>query len=199
MTAAAEQPDDPDLELVRALQRGEDDALGELMERHQDALFRFIGGHVFNDADAAELAQETFIRAYFKIGQFRPEAKFASWLYRIALNLCRDHARSRRAGELARTDSLSQDGSDAGRPERDLPAATGTPADSVLTSEKLAALEEGMAQLPAEMREALVLTALERRSHKESAELLGTTPKTVELRVYRARKRLAEWMEKAGF
>ncbi len=197
MSSAAPDPD-PDFELVRALQSGSDSALSELMERHQEGIFRFIDKHVSNESDAADLAQETFVRAYFKIGQFRPDGKFASWLYRIALNLCRDHARSRRSHEAARTDSLSASTPGASEIDRDLPVSE-TATDVILTSEKMAVLEEGLASLPLDMREALVLTALDRRSHKESAELLGTTPKTVELRVYRARKRLAAWMAKAGF
>ena len=197
MTSAAEEPD-PDLELVHALQSGNDSALGELMERHQEALFRFIDKRVSNGADAADLAQETFVRAYFKIGQFRPEGRFASWLYRIALNLCRDYARSRRSHEAARTDSLSESTPRTSEIDRDLPTLD-TATDAILTSEKMDALEKGLANLPRDMREALMLTAIDRRSHKESAEVLGTTPKTVELRVYRARKRLAAWMTKAGF
>src|SRR5271165_3901139 len=87
--------EDPDLTLVQALQDGEDRTLNELMDRHREGLFRFVLRHVHNEADALELAMETFVRAYFNIGKFRPRAKFATWLYQIALNLCRDHLRSR--------------------------------------------------------------------------------------------------------
>ena len=65
--------------------------------------------------------------------------------------------------------------------------------------EKLAALDDGMAALPHDLRTALVLTALEQRSHQECAALLKTTPKAIETRVYRARKFLLEWMSKAEF
>src|SRR5258707_12704021 len=86
--------EDPDLALVRALQAGEDRALETLMDRHQEGVFRFVFRHISNEADAIELTQDAFVRAYFNIGKFRPTAKFVTWLYHIALNLCRDHSRS---------------------------------------------------------------------------------------------------------
>src|SRR6202166_3461183 len=103
--------EDPDLTLVQALKEGEDQALSVLMDRHREGLFRFVLRHVHNEADALELAMETFVRAYFNIGKFRPAAKFATWLYHIALNLCRDHLRSRAYQYSLRTasiDSLTQ-------------------------------------------------------------------------------------------
>ena len=189
---------DADLGLVQALQAGDDSALNGLMERHQEALFRFIRGYVINEADATELTQETFVRAYFNIGRFKPTAKFVTWLYRIALNLCRDHAKSRWTKRAAMTDSFSFSGRDL-EVERDLPAADKTPAEQALSSEKMRALDEAIAQLPHDLRTALVLTAIDQRSHQECADLLETTPKTIETRVYRARKFLLAAMTKAGF
>ena len=189
---------DADLALVRALQTGDDAALDRLMDRHQEALFRFIRGYVQNEADASELTQEAFVRAYFNISRFKPTAKFATWLYRIAVNLCRDHAKSRRTRNAARTESLSADEDSEGNTQRDLPASGETPAESAITSEKMQALDDAIAQLPHDLRTALVLTVFDQRSQGESAELLGTTPKTVETRVYRARKLLLQLLTKAG-
>ena len=162
------------------------------MTRHQEGLFRFIRGYVLNDADAAELAQETFVRAYFNISRFKPSAKFSTWLFRIALNLCRDHAKSSRSKKAARTESLSPDLGADGAWERQLPAAGDTPAEAAITKEQMRALDAAIAQLPHDLRTALVLSVFEQRPHQESAELLGTTPKTVETRVYRARKLLLQ-------
>ena len=69
-------PEDPDLALVRALQAGEDQALETLMERHQEGVFRFVFRFIANEAEAIELTEEAFVRAYFNIGKFRPTAKF---------------------------------------------------------------------------------------------------------------------------
>ena len=197
MSGAAEP--NSDLALVKALAGGDESALTGLMDRYEEPIFHFIHRHVFNDEDARELAQEVFVRLFFHVGKFKPEAKFSTWLYQIALNLCRDHAKSRRTRQTARTDSL------AGHEENDEHTVRGaavekhTPSDDALAHEKLDALDDGMAALPHDLRTALVLTALEQRSHQECAALLKTTPKAIETRVYRARKFLLEWMSKAGF
>lgn len=198
MTEEVHPGSDPDLDLVRALQRGDDSALDHLMGRHKEPLFRFVHRYVLNEVDAVELTQETFVRAYFAIHQFKPSAKFSTWLYRIALNLCRDYAKSRRSKQSSVTDSLS-DRDDNREEDRELPAGTKTPSEEALAAEQLAAVEKAIAQLPHDLRAPLVLTALEQRSHQECAELLKTTPKAIETRVYRARKLLGELLRKAGF
>lgn len=190
---------DADLGLIRALQSGDDSALEALMTRYQDGLFRFIRGYVLNEADATDLTQETFVRAYFNIGRFKPTAKFATWLYRIALNLCRDHAKSSRTRRAAVTESLSAVGDEEGTWETELPAPGETPAESASTNEKMRAVDRAIAQLPHDLRTALALSVFEQRSHQECADLLETTPKTIETRVYRARKILLQLMTKAGF
>lgn len=189
---------DADLDLVQALQTGDESALDGLMERHREPLFRFIGGYVANETDSTELTQETFVRAYFNIGRFKPTAKFSTWLYRIALNLCRDYAKSRSTKRAAMTDSFSSPG-DGFNAARDLPSAESTPVEQALISEQMRALNKAIAQLPPDLRTALVLTAIDQRSQQECAELLDTTPKTIETRVYRARKLLLTSMTKAGF
>ncbi len=190
---------DADLGLVRALQSGDDSALEALMTRYQGGLFRFIRGYVLNEADATDLTQETFVRAYFNIGRFKPTAKFATWLYRIALNLCRDHAKSSRTRRAAVTESLSAVSDEEGTWERELPAPGETPAESAITNEKMRAVDQAIAQLPHDLRTALSLSVFEQRSHQDCADLLETTPKTIETRVYRARKLLFRMMTKAGF
>ena len=197
MSGAAEP--NPDLALVKALAGGDESALTGLMDRYGEPIFHFIHRHVFNDEDARELAQEVFVRLFFHVGKFKPEAKFSTWLYQIALNLCRDHAKSRRTRQTARTDSLSGHGENNEHTAREAAVEKHTPSDDALAHEKLAALDDGIAALPHDLRTALVLTALEQRSHQECAALLKTTPKAIETRVYRARKFLLEWMSKAGF
>ncbi len=198
---SSDAPDsDPDWPLVRALQAGDDTALDGLMARHRDGLFRFAWRYVRNQETAADLTQETFVRAYFKIWQYRPTAKFATWLYRIALNLCRDHARSAPARVAARTESFEVTGeTSAGDDRRKIePVSPGqNPAEEAASGEEVRRLQAAIDTLPHDLKTALILSALENRSHKECAELLGITPKTVETRVYRARRLLGEklrWM-----
>ncbi len=190
--------EDPDLTLVQALKVGEDQALNALMDRHREGIFRFVMRHVHNEADALELAMETFVRAYFNIGKFRPAAKFATWLYHIALNLCRDHLRSRAYQHSLRTVSFDAPTQERGDPS--LPLATeGRPDQTTDRVEELIALEKAISELPEDLKNAFVLTTLEDRQQAETAELLGISLKAVEMRVYRARKLLIEKMSKLGF
>ncbi len=159
--------------------------------RHKTALFHFIFRYVHNEADAAELTQETFIRAYFNIRSFKPSARFATWLHAIAGNLCRDHVGSRAHRNAARTTSLSSDKDD--KPV-DVPSRAPTPDMVAQTDEQMRAVEAAIDQLPHNLKTALILTALEGASHAEAAERLGTTSKTVETRVYRARKLLERFL-----
>jgi RNA polymerase sigma-70 factor (ECF subfamily) len=182
---------DPDLPLLRELQQGNDAALDSLMERHSGGLFRFIYRYVLNEEDARDLLQETFVRAYFKRHQFQPRARISTWLYRIALNLCRDHARSRPTKEGKLTESLAL-------PREEIAGASRTPSDHAETNEDLILLEKAIHSLPHDLRTALILAVLEEKPQEECARLLGVSRKAVETRVYRARKLLAERLSSSG-
>ena len=190
--------EDPDLTLVQALMLGEDQALDALMIRHREGLFHFVLRNVHNEADALELATETFARAYFNIKKFRPAAKFTTWLYQIALNLCRDHLRSRAYRDSLQTVSIDAPTQEVGVPSLHLATERG-PDQKVERLEELDALEKAIKKLPGELKDALILIALEGRQLAEAAELLGISVKAVEMRVYRARKLLLEKMSKMGF
>jgi RNA polymerase sigma-70 factor (ECF subfamily) len=190
--------EDPDLALVQDLQAGQDRALNSLMDRHREGLFRFVLRQVHNEADALELTMETFVRAYFNIGKFRPAARFVTWLYQIALNLCRDYLRSRAYQYSLQTTSFDAPGEEGGDPS--LLLATGRrPDQRADRREELLALEKAISELPEDLRNAFILSALEDRQQAETAQLLGVSPKAVETRVYRARKLLLEKMSRMGF
>jgi RNA polymerase sigma-70 factor (ECF subfamily) len=182
---------DPDLPLWLELQQGNDAALDALMERYSGGLYRFIYRYVLNEEDARELLQETFVRAYFKRHQFQPRAKISTWLYRIALNLCRDHARSRSTKEGKQTESLAL-------PRDEIAGTTTTPSDQASANEDIIALEKAIQSLPHDLRTALILAVLEDRPQEECAQLLGVSRKAVETRVYRARKLLTDLLSSAS-
>ena len=190
--------DDPDLSLIQELQRGNDGALDELMQRHKEPLFRFIYRYVLSEEEARDLLQETFVRVYFKRDQFRPSARFSTWLYRIALNLCRDHARSRAGKQERLTESLVIRSEEGEERERDITAKSANPTEIAQTNEALLQLERAIQTLPHDLKAVLILVALENRPQKECADLLGITVKAVETRVYRARKLLAERLSSSG-
>ena len=190
--------DDPDLILVQALKVGEDQAFNALMDRHQQGLFRFVLRQVHNEADALELATETFVRAYFNIGKFRPAARFATWLYRLASNLCRDHLRSRAYQYSRRTVSLDAP-AEEGEQQGLILAGERDPVEQTERREELNALEKAIRELPQDLKDPLILTTLEGYSQAEAAELLGLSQKAVGMKVYRARKLLSAKMTKMGF
>jgi RNA polymerase sigma-70 factor (ECF subfamily) len=171
---------DPDWPLVRALQGGDENALTELIHKYEQPLFRFICRYVRDEETARDLLQETFVRLYFNARKFKPRAKFSTWLHAIAANLCRDYSRSKQYRKARMTVS-SED-------ETRIPDAGATPGDALVSAERLAALQTAISDLPHKLKTALILFSLENRSQAECAELLGVSAKTVETRVYRARK-----------
>ena len=184
---------DLDLPLVRALQAGDESALNELIRKYQESLFRFICRYTGDEETARDILQETFVRLYFGIQRFRPRAKFVTWLYSIAMNLCRDYARSKQRRQSYATESL--DASDA---LRNVAAADRGPAADVESHERLANLQKAIEELPHDLRTTLLLFAVEGRSQQECAEILGVSAKAVETRVYRARKILEKKIQHRG-
>lgn len=179
--------EDEDLAVVRNLQSGDDSALNTLIERHKAGLFSFIYRYIRQWEDAVDLTQETFVRAYFKISSYKPTAKFVTWLYSIAINLCRDHARSSYFRKAKMTMSLPERGLDC---SVELVSSGDSPDKIAVSKEDMRGVEQAIAQLPHKLKTALILCALEGLSHAEAAERLGTTSKTIETRLYRARKEL---------
>jgi RNA polymerase sigma factor (sigma-70 family) len=176
--------DDPDWPLVRALQQGDQNALTELIYKYEQRLFRFICRYIRDEEAARDLLQETFVRLYFNARKFKPRAKFSTWLHAIATNLCRDYSRSKQYRQARIT--FSSEALD--RSETRIPSDVSMPGDALVSAERLAALEAAISELPHKLKTALILFALENRSQAECAELLGVSAKTVETRVYRARK-----------
>lgn len=178
---------DPDLPLITALQAGTDTALDELIRRHQEPLLRFVYRYLHDETSARDVVQEVFVRVYFKAAKYRPEASVKTWIYAIAVNLCRDHVR-----RIARyRQHISTDAPAEGRDGPGELADSGPlPDEHARQSDRFQALQAAIDQLPRQLKEALVLFALDGRSQIEVAQILGTTPKAVELRVRHAKERL---------
>jgi len=178
-----------DQELIAKLALGENLALNELMGRYKQRLFYFIRRYAGDEETAYDLLQETFTKLYFNAGSYKPQYKFSTWLFQIALNLCRDHARKQGKRYLLSLDSIDNDGNAIGD-------TLATDAEDIVShldaKRQLAILEYEIQKLPHKLKSALIAFAIEERSQEECAELLGITPKAVEARVYRARKILAE-------
>jgi RNA polymerase sigma-70 factor (ECF subfamily) len=183
---------DADYRSLQKIQRGEEAGLRELMERHREALFRFIFRFVRNEADAAELTEATFLRVYRHAGRFQPRAKVVTWIFSIAGNLCRDFLRKskKRAGDLSLNAPVG--GGDGRAVEASFSSGIGNPEDNAVSREELAAIETAIHKLPHKLKFPFITCVLEEHSYDACAEMLGTTRKAVETRIYRARKRLQQ-------
>jgi RNA polymerase sigma-70 factor (ECF subfamily) len=178
--------DDPDTELMLQLAGGDDLALNAIMGRWQKPVAAFIQRYTGNAEDALDLAQETFVRVYQSRARYRPTAKFPTWLFTIASNLCRNHARWR-----ARHPTVPLDGAAAdGRPDpgSTVPAPGDSPADTAERNDLASAVREAVHSLPHDLRTAVLLFEYQDQGYEEIAGTLGCTAKAVETRLYRARK-----------
>lgn len=178
---------DPDLPLIEALQAGDDSALNELIDRHREPLHRFIYRYLRNEAATEDVVQETFVRVYFKAAKYAPKSAVKTWIYAIALNLCRDQFRklARHRGDVS-MDAPPRDD----MPRTEVADATPLPSTRVADADRFAHLQRAIDRLPEKLREALLLFSVEQRSQQEVAEILGITPKAVETRVYHAKEKL---------
>jgi RNA polymerase sigma-70 factor (ECF subfamily) len=191
MTTETEALDASDME---RLAQGRDAALDDLMTRHGERLFHYLIRQVQNEEDAADLAQETFVRVYQKRAQYRPGAKFTTWLYTIATNLARDRFRWR-----ARHPQVSLEAENAttgANLAETLTADDVSPGEQLQQSERADAVRQAIARLPEELRTALLLAEYEELSHAEIAAVAGCTPKAVESRIARARQQLRTQLER---
>ena len=182
---------DPDLPLLEALVAGEDLALNELIRRHQAALFSFAFRYLRDATAAHDVVQECFVRLYFKAASFKPGSTVKTWLYTIATNLCRDRLRwlGRRRNDVA-LDAPTVAGN--GKTRVEAADTSPLPSEQTAQADRFEVLQRAIDLLPHNLRLAVVLCSLEGKTHQEAAEILGTTPKTIELRIYHAKAKLRE-------
>jgi len=167
-----------DEELVERFQNGEASAFDALVRRWerklQGAIYRLIGP----GEDVRDLSQETLLKAYRGLGTFKKEARFSSWLYQIALNVCRDRMRRTRGKSYVSFDELSEAGEAAGGAD---PSAL----DLIEARDLSRQVAAAVAALPDEQREVVVLKEYQGLTFLEIAETLDVPLSTVKTRLYR--------------
>ena len=182
-----------DEDLVARSRGGDLDSFNQLILRWERPIYAFAYRIIGREEDARDVCQETFLRAFRSLPGFRGQAKFSSWLYQIAMNLCRDWIRRQRR---ARTVQLA-DGVDPA----DVASEQGpveSIEDLVSRRELSAAVEEAMARLPEEQRTAIVLKEYHGMTFQEIADLQGCPLSTVKTRVYQGLSVLRRHLEKHG-
>lgn len=177
-----------DGELVDRVRKGSDRAFDLLMGRHKERLYRVIRRHIGDREEAFDLLQEAFVAAWSALERFDTNRRFDAWLIRIALNKCHDWGRRKKVRSLINLrfsdEHLSQ-------------VSDGKPSPEIIASDRqtLSRLDVAISALPRKLKEPLILTALEGLSHRDAGEILGVSAKAVEVRVYRARQKLAGILE----
>jgi RNA polymerase sigma-70 factor (ECF subfamily) len=182
--APAEAADDA--ALVRASQRGDREAFGILVARHASSIIGVTTRMLGSTPDAEDVAQETFVAAFKALSQFQFDAKFSTWLYRIALNKCTDVLRARRG------DTFSLDVTDDDGVTRWEPADRETPHCALERDELACELDRNIRALPPLYRESFVLRHVEGLTYDEMSIILGVHRDTLKMRVYKARNLLCQ-------
>ena len=173
---------------MQRLASGHEAALNDLMERHGPKLFNYLIRCLQNEEDAADVAQEAFVRLYQNRAKFDANQRFSTWLYAIATNLVKDRYRYRTRHPQISLDAENEStGSDF---RESLPEHGPTPSDTLAAEERAEMVRRAVAALPEELRVPLLLSEYEELSHAEIGVVLGCSPKAVETRIYRARKQL---------
>ena len=173
-----------DEQLVARAQEGENKAFEFLVRKYQHKIIQLVS-RLVGEADAADVAQETFIKAYRALAGFRGQSAFYTWLYRIGINTAKNHIVSR-GRRPANQDIDIADAEQYGHTEHLSDVAT--PESLLLSEEIKQKVAEVIHKLPADLRQAITLRELEGLSYEEIAEVMDCPIGTVRSRIFRARE-----------
>jgi RNA polymerase sigma-70 factor (ECF subfamily) len=178
-----------DEELMIQLRQGEDLALNELMRRWQLPLTRYIYRYLGNQAEALDVAQETFVRVFQQRHRFKEKLKFSAWMFAMASNLCRNFLRwqSRHPSKASGPDH--QEESWEMMPQL---AQQNSPDEIARLKESAETVRREVNALPDQLKAVVLLADYEELSYRDISEALGCSVKAVETRLYRAHRLLRE-------
>ncbi len=179
-----------DQQLVERVQRGDQKAFALLVEKYQRKLGRLLARMIRDQAEVEDVVQESFIKAYRALPNFRGDSAFYTWLYRIGINTAKNHLVA-----MGRRPSLSTDieVEDAENFEDgDELRTTDTPETELMTKELAQTVKQAIEALPQELKTAISLRELDGLSYEEIAELMQCPIGTVRSRIFRARESVAE-------
>ena len=173
-----------DLELVKRVQRGDKTAFDLLVLKYQHRIGAVIGRFVPDYAESQDIAQESFIRAYRAIANFRGDSQFYTWLYRIAVNTAKNHlVAMKRRPPTSDVEAEDAEHFSGGRMQDN-----DTPEHELLREEIAREVSQTVAALPEELRQAITLREMDGLSYEEIAEAMDCPIGTVRSRIFRARE-----------
>ena len=175
-----------DLSLVRRVQRGDRGAFDALVLKYQHKLVKLVMRYVRNPAEAEDIAQEAFIKAYRALPQFRGDSAFYTWLYRIAINTAKNAVVSRDRSPIEY--DLDRNNTEESYDMQGRMKDSETPEALVLTDEIRSTVKAAIDSLPEDLKTAIVLRELDGLSYEEIAEAMDCPVGTVRSRIFRARE-----------
>ncbi len=191
-------PEDVEAKLIERIVARDEHAFTELMRAYQGRVFGLVLRMLGNRAEAEEVAQEVFIQVFKSIGNFRGDAKFSTWIYRVTINHCKNRSKYLRVRHSKDQEELepvaervaldNMRGSNVGHIERPDEALAGRQIERIV--------QEAIAQIDPGFRECLILRDVEELSYEEIEAITGLNAGTVKSRIFRGRAQLREIVEK---
>ena len=184
-----------DIDLIRRCKRGDESAFEEIVRKYQQTVFNVVYHNIGHRGDVEDVAQKIFTKVYFSLSKFDDNRPFFPWLYRIAINQCCDELRRLRRQKVRTFTELNLEDTDrieALVSQNEIPPSS--PQDS---KEIHALLLKLLGGLPDRQKMAIVLRDIEDVSYERMAEILNCTEQAARLKVFRARSRLKQLVERA--
>ncbi|CAG0123690.1 RNA polymerase sigma-H factor [Rhodocyclaceae bacterium] len=179
-----------DQQLVVRAQHGDQQAFGLLVSKYQRKLARLLSRLIRDPAEVEDVAQETFIKAYRALGNFRGDSAFYTWLYRIGINTAKNYLVSQGRRAPTRTDFDSEEAETF--EDGDLLRDINTPERMLLSKQIGETVNSAMEDLPEDLRTAIMLREIEGMSYEDIAKMMDCPIGTVRSRIFRAREAVAE-------
>lgn len=179
------------MELIMCFKRGEETVFEELVKRYQKRVYNTTYRMLGSPEDASDMAQETFLRVYRNLNNFREDASFSTWLFKITTNICRDYLRKekRNSVKISYEENITEKLS----PNRsELPGEQNNPEEISLRLETQNEIQSLINKLPEKQKEVLVLREFQNFSYEEMAAILDISIGTVKSRLSRARKTIRQ-------
>jgi len=187
--------EDPHVQLMLRFQKGDEDAFRQLFEKYKTPLLNFIYRYCQDKRIAEELSQEVFLRVYRTASTYQPDAKFSTWIYRIATNICLNEKRTRKY--RYEVELIHRSGADKKRGFEVVDQKTFTSIDDkIAQEERLHSVRKAISELPEKQRLALVCNEYEQLSYKEIGEVLQCSEGAVKSIIHRAKTALKSNLKK---
>ena len=181
--------------LIARVLSGDVNAFEPLVTENQTKVYHLALRLLGNEADAADAAQDAFVRAYTSLSSFRGDSRFSVWLYRLTNNICIDYLRRQKRQNTVSMETEDEDGEST---QLDIPDETWSPETLAERAEDAQAVRAAMAALPDDLREILTMREIGGLSYEELADTLGLELGTVRSRLNRARKKLCAVLLESG-